>query len=165
MASDGNPGAISGASAVLSSQAAEPTKFQAGSGKTLPQSGNGAAAAAAAGLRGAANAPQSSNTAPPSHSAAVTSGPGTLKSGAANPNPAKSPAASTSDPRALASQLNKVLNNSGRADQFRVDPTSDKFIQQVNPASGEVIAEYSVDEFPALARSIGASGLLIDETA
>ena len=67
--------------------------------------------------------------------------------------------------QALAAQLNKVLNNSGRADQFRVDPTSDKYIQQVNPASGAVIAEYSVAEFPALARSIGASGLLVDETA
>jgi hypothetical protein len=165
MASDGNPGAISGASAVLSSQASDPTKFQAGSGKTLPQSGNGAAAAAAPGLRGAANAPQRSNTAPPSHSTALTSGPATSSSGAATSNPAKTTAAPASDPQALASQLNKVLNNSGRADQFRVDPTSDKYIQQVNPASGDVIAEYSVDEFPALARSIGASGLLIDETA
>ena len=165
MASDGNPGAISGASAVLSSQVADPAKFQAGSGKTLPQSGNGAAAAAAPFLRSAANSPQSSNPAPSSHAAAVTGGPSSRESGAANTSPAKATAASATDPQALASQLNKVLNNSGRADQFRVDPSSDKYIQQVNPASGDVIAEYSVDEFPALARSIGASGLLIDETA
>ena len=164
MASDGNPGAISGASAVLSSQVADPAKFQAGSGKTLPQSGNGAAAAAAPFLRSAANSPQSSNPVPSSHAAAVTGG-SARESGAANTSPPKATAASATDPQALASQLNKVLNNSGRADQFRVDPTSDKYIQQVNPASGDVIAEYSVDEFPALARSIGASGLLIDETA
>ena len=164
MASDGNPGAISGASAVLSSQVADPAKFQAGSGKTLPQSGNGAAAAAAPFLRSAANSPQSSNPAPSSHAAAVTGG-SARESGAANTSPPKATAASATDAQALASQLNKVLNNSGRADQFRVDPSSDKYIQQVNPASGDVIAEYSVDEFPALARSIGASGLLIDETA
>ena len=162
MASDGNPGAISGASAVLSSQVADPAKFQAGSGKILPQSGNGAAAAPL--LRSAANSPQSSNPVPSSHAAAVTGG-SPRESGAANTSPPKATAASATDPQALASQLNKVLNNSGRADQFRVDPTSDKYIQQVNPASGDVIAEYSVDEFPALARSIGASGLLIDETA
>ena len=161
MASDGNPAAIAAASAVLGSQ--DPTKFQAGSGKTLPQSGNGTAATAAAGLRSATTVPQRSNSSPPSASASVAGGPATVKSGAANPP--RTTAATTSDPQALASQLNKVLNNSGRADQFRVDPSSDKYIQQVNPASGDVIAEYSVDEFPALARSIGASGLLIDETA
>jgi hypothetical protein len=46
-----------------------------------------------------------------------------------------------------------------------VDPDSDKYIQQVNPATGVVVAEYLASEFPALARSVGASGLLVDETA
>jgi hypothetical protein len=46
-----------------------------------------------------------------------------------------------------------------------VSPNSDKYIQQVNPANGAVVAEYPVDEFPALARSIGVAGLLIDDLA
>ena len=69
------------------------------------------------------------------------------------------------DPQRLVAQLNKYLNDSGRPDQFRVDPASDKLIQQVNPANGAVIGEFSVEEFPALARSVGASGLLIDSLA
>jgi carbamoylphosphate synthase large subunit len=59
--------------------------------------------------------------------------------------------------------LNKYLNDSGRPDQFRVDPTSDdKVIQELNPANGEVIAQYSATEFAALARSLGISGVLVD---
>jgi hypothetical protein len=59
--------------------------------------------------------------------------------------------------------LNKYLNDSGRPDQFRVDPASDdKLIQELNPATGEVIAEYSATEFAALARSLGISGVLVD---
>jgi hypothetical protein len=69
------------------------------------------------------------------------------------------------DPQALVAQLNKYLNDSGRPDEFRVDPASGKLIQQVNPANGAVLGEFSVDEFPALARSVGASGLLIDSLA
>ena len=69
------------------------------------------------------------------------------------------------DPQALVAQLNKYLNDSGRPDEFRVDPASGKLIQQVNPANGAVLGEFSVEEFPALARSVGASGLLIDSLA
>jgi hypothetical protein len=59
--------------------------------------------------------------------------------------------------------LNKYLNDSGKPDQFRVAPSSDdKLIQEINPANGEVIAEYSAIEFAALARSVGISGVLID---
>src|SRR5271168_2472673 len=59
--------------------------------------------------------------------------------------------------------LNKYLNDSGKPDQFRVAPQSDdKLIQEINPANGEVIAEYSASEFAALARSVGISGVLID---
>jgi hypothetical protein len=62
--------------------------------------------------------------------------------------------------------LNKYLNDSGKPDQFRVDPTSDdKLIQEVNPATGQVIAEYPVEEFAALARSVGISGAIIDRHA
>lgn len=65
----------------------------------------------------------------------------------------------------LIAQLNKFLNTTGRPDQYRLDPQSDSTIQEVNPANGEVIAEFAASEFPALARSVGASGLLIDSLA
>ncbi len=66
--------------------------------------------------------------------------------------------------QALVAQLNKHLNDSGRPDQFRVDPNSDnKVIQQINPANGEVVGEFLISEFPALARSVGVTGgALID---
>ncbi len=172
MASDGSPGAISGASVVLSSQIADTAKFQPAGGKSLPFGGNAtttAAAAAAASITAAGNAvPQSGNSAAqPAASAPAASGNIVSASAAGNvkSSQAKSTAASSSDPQSLVNQINKYLNDSGQADQFRLDPTSDNYIQQVNPANGAVVAQYSVSEFPALARSIGASGLLIDDVA
>lgn len=74
--------------------------------------------------------------------------------------------ADPNDPNSLVAFLNKFLNDSGRPDQFRVDPASGgKFIQEINPASGAVVADYAISEFPALARGIGASGLLVDGVA
>jgi hypothetical protein len=62
--------------------------------------------------------------------------------------------------------LNKYLNDSGRPDEYRMDPASDaKLIQQINPATGAVVGEFSASEFPALARSVGVSGALIDSHA
>jgi uncharacterized FlaG/YvyC family protein len=59
--------------------------------------------------------------------------------------------------------LNKYLNDSGRPDQFRLDPSSgSKIIQQINPATGAVVGEFLASEFPALARSVGVSGALVD---
>jgi hypothetical protein len=79
------------------------------------------------------------------------------------------PAARTRAPeaaQALVAQLNKHLNDSGRPDQFRVDPSSDKVIQQINPANGEVVGEFLISEFPALARSVGVTGgALVDSRA
>jgi hypothetical protein len=69
------------------------------------------------------------------------------------------------DPALQVNLLNSHLNDSGRPDQFRVDPTGGKLIQQINPANGAVVGEFSAEEFPALARSIGASGLIIDSLA
>lgn len=67
---------------------------------------------------------------------------------------------------ALVAQLNKYLNDSGRPDQFRVDPASSgKTIQEINPATGQVIGEFSASEFPELAKSLGVSGVLIDSLA
>jgi hypothetical protein len=62
--------------------------------------------------------------------------------------------------------LNKYLNDSGRPDQFRVAPNSDStLIQEINPATGEVVGEYPAISFPALARSVGVSGAVIDSHA
>jgi hypothetical protein len=78
--------------------------------------------------------------------------------------PAAPPAAT--DLRSQVQLLNKYLNDSGKPDQFRVDPDSDdKLIQQVNPATGEVIAEFPASEFAALARSVGISGVIVDKHA
>ena len=78
-------------------------------------------------------------------------------------------AAATSANATLQAQvalLNKYLNDSGRPNQFRVDPTSDStLIQEINPATGEVIGEYPAISFPALARSVGISGAVIDSHA
>jgi len=77
---------------------------------------------------------------------------------------AKSSAANRStDVQAQVAFLNKYLNDSGRPDQFRVDPNTQTLIQEVNPASGEVIAEYSAISFPELAKSLGISSAVIDE--
>jgi uncharacterized FlaG/YvyC family protein len=82
--------------------------------------------------------------------------------------PSGRPAARPAAPnlQAQVQLLNKYLNDSGKPDQFRVDPDSDdKLIQQVNPANGEVIAEFPASEFAALARSVGISGVIVDNLA
>jgi hypothetical protein len=133
MASDGQPVQIPAVSLVHGSQA--PT-VKVPSGNTLPQSGNAAATAAAVKVSSAAKA-------------------------AAQPKP-PTPVRS-SDAQGQVAFLNKYLNDSGKPAQFRVDPTSgNKLIQEINPANGEVIAEYSATEFAALARSVGISGALVD---
>jgi uncharacterized iron-regulated membrane protein len=70
-----------------------------------------------------------------------------------------------SDPTDSANQASKNHNDSGRAEQFRVDPKNDAMIQQINPANGEVVGQFSVDEFPALTKSIGVTGLFVDALA
>jgi hypothetical protein len=78
--------------------------------------------------------------------------------------PAAPPAATNL--RTQVQLLNKYLNDSGKPNQFRVDPSSNgKMIQQVNPANGAVLAEFPASEFAALARSLGISGAVIDEHA
>ena len=82
------------------------------------------------------------------------------------PQPGKPAATKVSNVRSQVALLNKYLNDSGKPDQFRVDPSSDgKVIQQVNPASGEVIGEFPASEFAALARSVGISGVVLDQHA
>jgi uncharacterized FlaG/YvyC family protein len=70
------------------------------------------------------------------------------------------------DLQALIAHLNKHFNDSGQPIQFRIDPNSgSKVIQEINPATGEVVGEYSAAEFPALARGLGVSGLVVDKRA
>jgi hypothetical protein len=103
----------------------------------------------------------SGNSLPPSGKAAAAPAAGRTAA-AAKPGAA----AATADIQTQVNLLNKYLNDSGRPDQFRLDPSSDgKLIQQINPASGEVIGEFSADEFPALARSVGVSGVIVDNRA
>jgi len=96
---------------------------------------------------------------------AVSAGNGAA-SGAAS-GASKSSAASNraTDLQAQVDFLNKFLNDSGKPDQFRVDPQSDSLIQEINPATGEVIAEYAAATFPELARSLGLSSAVLDEHA
>jgi hypothetical protein len=138
MASDGNSGPIPATGLVPGSQA--PIAVPPASGRSVPPSGK--------------NVPQ----------AAAASGASSEKagrdSGAAQPAPPP-----RTDSQALVELLNKNLNDSGQPDQFRVDPTSNELIQQINPANGAVVAQFSIEEFPALARSIGASRGIIDDLA
>jgi hypothetical protein len=141
MASDGNPGQISVANPLQGSRAVNSVGIQPG-GKSLPPSGKTASEA----------------------SAGVS--PGTVK--AADPAFAARQASAphATDAQSLVDLLNKHLNDSGHPDQFRLDPASaNQLIQQINPANGEVVGEFPVNEFPALARSIGASGLIVDSLA
>jgi len=141
MASDGNPGKLAVTSLVQASQAVQSIGSQQLSGKPLPPGGKNvprAPAASAVTAKAAADA-------------------------ATAPNP---PAPRSTDPQSLVDLLNNYLNESGRPDLFRLAPNSGgKLIQQVNPATGEVIGEFPVSEFPALARSVGASSLLVDSLA
>src|SRR6202035_6152179 len=88
-------------------------------------------------------------------------------SGKVLPQPGKPAArAAATHVRAQVALLNKYLNDSGKPDQFRVDPSSDdKLIQQINPATGEGVGEFPTSEFAALARSVGISGVSVDRHA
>ena len=62
--------------------------------------------------------------------------------------------------------LNKYLNDSGKPYQYRVAPLSDnKLIQEINPANGQVLGEFSASEFPILAASAGITGVLFNSHA
>jgi uncharacterized FlaG/YvyC family protein len=80
---------------------------------------------------------------------------------AAGSQPAR--ASEKSDFPALVTRLNRQLNDSGRPDEFRLDSSAGRVvIQQINPASGAVIAEYPEAEFPGLAAGLSGAGFLID---
>jgi hypothetical protein len=143
MASDGVAAKIPVTSLVQGSQAPIAARVQEVSGKPLPPSGNSLAVQPADPHGVPANVAER-----------------------AVPATGKAPSAGTTDAQTLVAQLNKALNDSGRPDQYRVDPSSDdKMIQQINPANGAVVGEFLATEFPALARSVGVSGALFDSHA
>ena len=142
MASDAVPGSVP-VSLVHGSQAPKPSSDRVASGNSLPQQGKGAAAPA--------------KIAPPIDGVSVPK----------NLSKAPAPIATNkASPQVLVAQLNKYLNDSGRPTQFRMDPASrGETIQEINPATGEVIGEFSTTQFPELARSLGVSGVLVDSHA
>jgi len=137
-------------SLVPANQAPKPSAVPATSGNNLPQSGNSVSALADA-----------------TTSSALRANAQTQNANSVTPKAApKATATNKSSVEDLVKQLNKFLNDSGRADQFRIDPDSrNQIIQEINPANGEVVGEFSVSEFPALARSLGVSGILVDSHA
>ena len=150
MASDAVPGPVP-VQLVQGSQAPKPITAQASSGNSLPRGGNGPP-------------PLVENTISLSKETGAAAAPA---SGVA-PKPPGRPATTTSQAAlpALVAQLNKYLNDSGRPNQFRVDPASrGQTIQEINPATGVVIGEFSAIEFPELAKSLGISGVLVDSLA
>jgi hypothetical protein len=149
MVSDDNTARIPTVSAVHATQAPSVNRPKAGSGQVLPPTGK--VAASRAGTPGSA-APTTAATSATAATAATAI------------DTAKPAAQRPAEPQALVNQLNRNLNDSGLPDQFRLDP-SGKLIQQVNPTTGEVISQLPVSEFPALARGVGSSGLLLDTTA
>jgi hypothetical protein len=81
-------------------------------------------------------------------------------------SPLEKPTASNSFLQSQVPLMNKQLNDSGQPNRFRMDPNSgDKLIQEFNPATGEVIGEYSVSMFPGLAKSLGLVGSLVNSRA
>lgn len=101
--------------------------------------------------------PSGGNTVPPGGKAATA---------AATTAPRSSTTVRAGDLQTQVAFLNKYLNDSGKPDQFRVAPNCNSMlIQEVNPATGEVIGEYPAIAFPALAKSLGVSSALIDEHA
>lgn len=121
------------------------------SGNTLPQNGKVTATPAAA--------PQSAQVRPVPNPT-----PAALQQATAAQQSAEAQAQQIQKPD-LAAQLatlNKYLNDSGRPAQFRAS-ANNKQIEEVNPASGEVIAVYSATVFAELARSVGISGAVVNE--
>jgi hypothetical protein len=164
MASDGTTGQIPVASPVQGSQATS-VKSQATSGKSLPQSGKAATSAGSARTSAAAVSAANAVTVGGIAAAAGAAAANAAANAANAANSSNESTQSATEPQSLVSQLNKYLNNSGRPDQFRVAPGDGNLIQQVNPSSGAIVGEFSAEEFPALARSVGASSLLIDSLA
>jgi hypothetical protein len=138
--------AVTAANSLPGSPVPQPTALQTTGGNFLPPSGKGD--------------PSSAVTIP------STSAPDNVRKNNADAVTSKPAASDTASLQARVQYLNKYLNDSGRPNQFRVEPQSrGQTIQEINPANGEVIGEFAAAEFPALARSLGVSGALVDSQA
>jgi hypothetical protein len=159
MASDGAPITLSVTQPAAAGHASPAANANPAGGTTVPASGKTLPASKTATASAVVPKPASRATLSPTDSRNSTAD---VAPPAKTTTPVTEP-----DLRNLVTQLNKHLNDSGRPDQYRVDPASSTTIQEINPATGAVIGEFSASEFPALARSTGASspGLLIDSLA
>jgi hypothetical protein len=138
--------AVIAANSVQGSPAPQPTAIQTVGGNILPQSGK--IDPSSAGLTPSTSTPVDSKK---KNTDSVTSKPAVFD---------------TASLQASVQYLNKSLNDSGRPNQFRIAPQSrGQTIQEINPVSGEVVGEFAAAEFPALARSLGVSGALVDSQA
>jgi uncharacterized FlaG/YvyC family protein len=88
--------------------------------------------------------------------------------------PARAPAPAPEEPRtgsradlaALADRIGQQLRESGRAISFRVTNSGGRtVIHEINPDTGEVIAEITSDQLMSLARGLGFSGSLVNSRA
>jgi len=70
------------------------------------------------------------------------------------------------DLAALAQRLGQFLRESGRAVMFKVENASGRtVIHEIDPDTGEVIAEITSDDLMSLARGLGLSGTLVNSRA
>jgi len=70
------------------------------------------------------------------------------------------------DLAALAQRLGQFLRESGRAVTFKVENASGRtVIHEIDPDTGEVIAEITSDDLMSLARGLGLSGTLVNSRA
>ncbi len=142
MASDGRPVALPAASAVQRSQVSTTATEPSWSGNLSPPAGR---PSPITGAQAPDKAPASAR-----REGSVT--------------PVRAARAQSLD--ATLANINKAFNDSGKPTQFRLDPASgNKVIQQINPATGEVVAQFEASEFPALAGSLGVSGLFVNSRA
>lgn len=73
---------------------------------------------------------------------------------------------SQQDIAALAERLGQFLRESGRAIVFRVESSGGRtVIYEVDPDTGEVIAEITSEDLLSLARGLGLSGNLVNSRA
>jgi uncharacterized FlaG/YvyC family protein len=88
---------------------------------------------------------------------------------AKSPEQSKPPEEKTgtqADLAALAERVGQHLRESGRAISFRVSNSSGRtVIHEINPDTGEVIAEITSDNLMSLARGLGFSGELVNSHA
>jgi HPt (histidine-containing phosphotransfer) domain-containing protein len=161
MSSEATPIQSSATHLVQGSQVPTAAKVQVSGGNPLPAGGNLPSAIARASPDENAITKEAATNAGASAASQAT----TTAKAAASKEQSASASAQQPNLQVLVAQLNKYLNTTGRPDLYRVDPQSESTIQEVNPANGEVIAQFSASEFPTLARSVGASGLLVDSLA